>query len=93
MRGQPGHDTRPHARSPSCWQSSGHGSVDDRAAKHGFDSKLRWPLMCLAYFFDIQSICVYTTRHWQTSGRLVQELNVCTVAVFCEYKMGEIFVL
>ena len=28
--------------------------------------------MCLA-------VCV--TRHWQTSGRLVQELNVCTVRV------------
>ena len=28
--------------------------------------------MCLAYFFDILS------RHWQTSGRLVQEYNVCT---------------
>ena len=22
---------------------------------------------------------VFSTRHWQTSGRLVQELNVCTV--------------
>ena len=23
----------------------------------------------------------YTTRHWQTSGRLVQTLNICTVFV------------
>ena len=29
--------------------------------------------------FDILSMAVCTTRHWQTSGRLVQELNVCTV--------------
>ena len=30
---------------------------------------------------DVLSIVVCTTRHWQTSGRLVQELNVCTVHV------------
>ena len=26
-----------------------------------------------------------TTRHWQTSDRLVQELNVCTVAFEIKY--------
>ena len=41
--------------------------------------KLRGSLVCLAYFFDMLSMDVCTTRHWQTSGRLVQELNVCTV--------------
>ena len=27
------------------------------------------------------AIGVFTTRHWQTSGRLVQELNVGTVVI------------
>ena len=29
--------------------------------------------------FDMLSMGVCTTRHWQAPGRLVQELNVCTV--------------
>ena len=37
--------------------------------------------MCLDYFFDMLSLGVCIARHWQASGRLVQELNVCTVAV------------
>ena len=41
--------------------------------------KLRGSLMYLAYFFDMSSLGVCTTRHWQTSTRLVQELNVYTV--------------
>ena len=32
-------------------------------------------------FFDMLSMGVCTTRHWQTSSRLVQELNVCTVHI------------
>ena len=34
----------------------------------------------LGLFFDMLSMGFYTTRHWQTFGRLVQELNICTVA-------------
>ena len=41
--------------------------------------KLQGPLMCLAYFFDMSSLGICTTRHWQTSSRLVEKLNVCTV--------------
>ena len=33
----------------------------------------------LGLFFDVLSMGFYTNRHWQTSGRLVQELDVCTV--------------
>ena len=33
----------------------------------------------LGLFSEISSMGVCTTRHWQTSGRLVQELNVFTV--------------
>ena len=32
-----------------------------------------------AGYFLTLSIGVCTTRHWQTSDRLVKELNVCTV--------------
>ena len=32
-------------------------------------------------FFDMISMNVCTIRHWQTSGRLVQKLNVCTVSM------------
>ena len=53
---------------------------------------LRGSLMCLAYFFDVLPVC--TTRHWQTSSRLVQVFNVYTVGsiskqisqiLFCSY--------
>ena len=38
--------------------------------------------MCLVYSFDMLSMGDCTTsRHWPTSGRLVQELNDCTVLV------------
>ena len=43
--------------------------------------KLRGSPMCLAYSFDMMSLSVCTTRHWQTSSRLVQKLDVCTVHV------------
>ena len=32
-----------------------------------------------AYYFDMFSMGVFTTRHLQTTGRLVQKLNVCIV--------------
>ena len=41
--------------------------------------KLRGSLVCLAHVFDMLIMGICTARHWQTSGRLVQELNVCTV--------------
>ena len=41
--------------------------------------KLSGSLMYLAYFICMLSTGVCTPRHRQTSGRLVQELNVCTV--------------
>ena len=41
--------------------------------------KLRGALMYLTYFFDMLSMGVGKTRHWQTSGRLVQELKACIV--------------
>ena len=41
--------------------------------------KLGGSLIYLAYFIGMLSTGVCTPRHWQTSGRLVQELNVCTL--------------
>ena len=42
--------------------------------------KLRGSLMCLACI-DMLSMSVFTIRHWQSIGRLVQELDACTVHV------------
>ena len=78
-REQAGHDTRPHARLPPsligivAWRNSQRNVALIR--------KLRGTLMCMAYFIDMLSVGVCTTRHCQTSIRLVQELNVCTVHV------------
>ena len=44
-----------------------------------FICELRGSLMYLTYVFDVFSMGVCTTGHLQTSGRLVQELNICTV--------------
>ena len=63
MWGHHGHITRPHAT-----QFPGHGCMDDLKTELCFDSQA-----------DNLSMCVCTTRNWQMSDRLVQELNVCTV--------------
>ena len=74
MRGQPGHYTRPYDRlSPSFL------GIDDLAAKRSFDSHATRVTDVLGLYFDMLSMDVCTTKHLQTSGRLVQELNVCTV--------------
>ena len=44
---------------------------------------------CACPIFDMLSKGIYTTRHWQMSGRLGQELNVCIVTTlyhhcFCQ---------
>ena len=44
-------------------------------------------LICFSYFLlcDMLFMGVCTTKHWQTSGRLVQELDVCTEVCFPSY--------
>ena len=79
MRGQPVHNTRPHARLAT-------GSLDTNAwmtsqLNEDLICRLCVSFICLAYFFDMLSIGIFTTRHWQTSGRLVQESNPCTVVI------------
>ena len=48
-------------------------------------------LLCAWFIFDILLISVFTTRHWQTSGQLVQELNVGTVFVSLKLLYNPIF--
>ena len=66
-------------RKPDChpvsraWMRS---HVPDLTTERSFDLQVRWLFMCLAYLLTCH---VCTTRHWQKSGRLVQELNMCTV--------------
>ena len=77
MCGQPGLNTRPHARLPSnflamdAWLTS--------QLKVALSRKLRGSLMCLAYFCDMLFMGACITRHGQMSGRLVQEFHVCIV--------------
>ena len=53
--------------------------MDDLTTERTFDSQATWIIDVLDLFFHMLSMGVRTTRHWQTSGRLVQELHVCTV--------------
>ena len=57
----------------------GHGCMDDLPIETSFDSKATWVIDILSLFFDMLSTDICTTRHWKTSGRLMQELNVCNV--------------
>ena len=80
MRGQPEQNTPPHARL-STWGFPGMAAWMTSQLNIALNRKLHGSLMCLAYFFDKLSMGVCTTRYWQTSGRLVQELYVRTVAL------------
>ena len=77
MRGQPGHK---NDRTPNCHQFPGRGGMEDLATESSFDWQATGIIAMLGLFLDMLSMVVCTTRHWQTSGRLVQELNICTVS-------------
>ena len=77
MQGQSGHKTQWNTQLPSSYLG-----IDDLSTECSFDSQDTWVIDVLALFLDISSMGVCTTRHWQTSGRLVHELNVCTV-LYC----------
>ena len=59
----------------------GHGGTNDLTTERSFDSQDTWVIDVLNLFLLVFSVLVFTTRHWQTSDRLVHELNVCTVAL------------
>ena len=60
-------------------QFPGNGSIDDFTTDSTFESQTTWVIDVLSLFFNMLSMEVCTTRHWQSSSQLVQELNVCTV--------------
>ena len=69
-----------HDRTPDCNPTSW-ACRDDLKTERRFDSQATCAIDVLwFYIFYIFSMDVCTTRHRQTSGRLVQEFNVCTVA-------------
>ena len=76
MLGQPGHKTQPPARlvpsflGKNAWMTS---------QLNVFSSQATWVIDVLGLCFDMLSMGVLKNRHWHTSGRLVQELNLCTV--------------
>ena len=76
MPGQPVNNTRPYIRfSPSFLGMFARMTSQLNVA---LIRKLPGPSIYLAYFFDMLSAGVGTTRYLQTSGRLVQEFNICT---------------
>ena len=76
-----------HDRTPDCTQFSEYGCHHKSQTLQlnvALIRKLRGSLLCLVYFVDFLYIGVCKTMHWETSGRLVQELNICTVSTFYE---------
>ena len=47
-----------------------------------FNLQATWVIDVLALFFDMLSMGVCITGHYQTSNRPVQESNVCTVHIY-----------
>ena len=71
-----------HNRTPDChpvYWAWIRPQVSDLTTESSFDSQASWVIDVLCLYSNMLSLGVCTTRHWQTSGRLVQELNVCTV--------------
>ena len=60
--------------------------MDDLTTERRLDLKALWVIEMHCLFVDMLSIGICTTRHWRTSGRLVQELNVCTVSLYLDVK-------
>ena len=74
MRGQLVHNTQPHARLPPSFLG-----MDDLTTETSFDSQATRVIGVFDLCFDVYSIGDCTAGHWKTSGRLVQDLNGCTV--------------
>ena len=53
--------------------------IDDLTNERSFYSQATCVIDVLGLLFYILSMGVCTNRLWQTTGRIVQELNVCTV--------------
>ena len=83
MPSQPGHSTRLHAVWPPSFMDM------DACTTSQLNVVFVCKLLCAWLIFDSLSISVCTTRHWQTSGQQVQELNVCTVYSQSKIHRGE----
>ena len=57
--------------------------MNELTTKRSFDSQAMWGIDVLGLFVDMLSMGVCTTRQWQTSGRLVQELDASQVSDLC----------
>ena len=53
--------------------------MDDIITERSIYSQATCVIDVFGLFSWHHSMAFYTTRHWQTSGRLVQKFNVCTV--------------
>ena len=51
----------------------------DLTTERSSDSQAAWVIDVLGLLFDMLYMDILTTRKWQMSGRLVQQLNGCTV--------------
>ena len=79
MPGQTRHNTRPHVQFPPSFLDM------DACRTSQMNIVLVRKLLCAWPIFDTLSIRVCTIRHWQTTGQLVHELNVCTVGSLLIY--------
>ena len=77
--GSPGriHDRTPDPPPPPHFRW--HGRIYDVTTYHSFDSQATRFIDVFRLFLDMSFMGVCTTRHSQTSGRLIQELNICTI--------------
>ena len=68
-----------HGCTPDAIWFPGYGYMDDLTTERRFNSQAMRVIDMLGLFYDILFMVVCTTRYSQMPGRLVQELNVCTV--------------
>ena len=66
-------------RGPIATRFLWNGYIADLMNERSFDSQATRVINVYGLFSLHLSMAFYTTRHWQTSGRLVQKLNICTV--------------
>ena len=64
---------------PIATQFPRHGGMDDLKTERSFDLQATMVIGVLSPYIDMLTKGACTTRHSQTSGRMVNESNVCTV--------------
>ena len=66
--------------------------MDGLTTECSFYLQTTWILDALGLFFDMLFAVICATRHWQASGRPVQELDVCSICILimCLYDMDEL---